>query len=248
LQVARDDDRFIFLQTGQQVAPPLMEMLQKRIRALIKARRPRHAILGTLVKIVRASAVRNTTIGQDLLSLCIPRPPIGRQDFLITTGGPDGDSPTFQNWPAHSWDGVLCGPTIVAGGNVLTNFKTRSIVADLDAEKLGGLEIANGLPQRLHYPCCALFNDLTNCYMSVSNGASPPYFLAIFTSEEAIKENLRRSPDRLIRHWLRSADDVIKMLLGIRDLEMIMLNPNTHVRGITFSTSKQHLLQLLRNG
>jgi hypothetical protein len=213
----------------------------------MKAKRPREEILRLLVKIMRATAVRNKMVGQELLSVCIPKVSADNKEFFLTTGGPESDSSTFQVWPAHHSEPKQHGPAAVfGGGSVLTGLQV-GILGPPTQDTLGGLVVIDGQPKTLKYPCCVLFNDLTNCYMSARLENSSLDYLAVFTNEQAIEENLRRSSDRLVRVFLRSATELEKLLNSVRGADMVILNPNSPVSGITFSNSIVHLLQALKN-
>jgi hypothetical protein len=247
----RRGERFRYIATGQNVPSSLSDFLKKRIRQYIKGGKSRSLPLTTLVKVVRGTAVKNPSVGLNLLSVCIPKPTGdgGRSNrLLVTTGPPELDHPSFQYWPADLWDGISHGPSVVVPGGVrFSEFRAESYPhsdGTTEPVKLGGMQVTEDKPTAIRYPCCLLFNPLTDCFISAHQEDSIPH-LAVFTDEDALEATIAKSREQFVHISANCRHDLARLIRSIRSLEKVVLNPNSPRPHRTFSTSAKSLLQLL---
>ncbi len=264
VQFLEPQERFTFLCTGQPVPNALTKLLALRMRQFIKKRISRELTLRLMVKVVRATASRNKKVGLDLLSVVLPKASartMGQASITMMLDEPASEAATFQYWPAGLWNWVNYGPNVAAQGVGIRDFQAGAIKPEIaslspnaawtpetnQVESLGGFEIRNGFPSRIIYPCCMLFDPVTDCFISVE-AQDKPGALALFTDEDAVNACTNNYPHQLVRVLLRSRDDLLQRLTTITGTDFICLNPTTPRSERCFTSPLRSVVSALRSG
>jgi SAM-dependent methyltransferase len=93
-----------------------------------------------LDQLIRKVAARNDAVGRGLLVTVLPRASISQGEFsgMLIAAPAQEERQTFLYVPVDDRKGFVCGPTVVSGGAVLTDFMAGS----LDAPEMADLKRA----------------------------------------------------------------------------------------------------------
>jgi hypothetical protein len=128
----RDERNGFFISsTGQTLSASERKAIWRLVRRVVRRGAPRGAMLRALIESCVWVASRHKSVGSSLLSLCIPKSAVLKQQTngsaMFLAGPPGGDALTFLYSSGSGDVSVSYGPHLVAGGAVFTNLGARSL-------------------------------------------------------------------------------------------------------------------------
>ncbi|MCH7922708.1 MAG: hypothetical protein IH975_06720, partial [Nitrospinae bacterium] len=121
--ILQESDTFAFLSTGQQLPAHLATDLARNVRRCVKRQCGPQPITRLLAIGIRRVAVDNIKVGDNLLAVSFPKSAVGSPVFLMVSGPPLRDMPSFLYIPAHQTDGIEYGPNVACRGWGTTGFR-----------------------------------------------------------------------------------------------------------------------------
>lgn len=121
--ILQESDTFDFLSTRQQLPANFKTELVRNVRRCVKRQCGPQPITRLLAVGIRKVAVDNKNVGDNLLAVSFPKSAIGSPDFLMVSGSPLIDVPSFLYIPAHQTDGIEYGPNVACKGWGMTEFR-----------------------------------------------------------------------------------------------------------------------------
>ena len=169
-----------------------MRMRGKLRRQARRGDSPAEMVL-TLVRAIRACAAVNPTVGNNLLSVVIPKAAIKTTGFqFASTGGALSDTITFQSWPENDWNGTMWGPNCASSGSASTNFSCGPIDSEYH-RRLGGMTSEPAGTNTMRYPCCAVRR--TSSTQWLTNMTSLGKAIVVFTENDLLNTLIQAQND-----------------------------------------------------
>jgi hypothetical protein len=129
IHIARGPREDVLFATGQ-VGRQLLTALTRNLRRTVSRRLGPEPLTRLLAQGVRQAAKQNSTVGEGLLAVSLPKRAVEVQGDLTgiaVSGTPLPDMITFLYVPSGEYEGVSYGPNYACAGSAMFDFEVREI-------------------------------------------------------------------------------------------------------------------------